>query len=151
MIKRNRYTCIAYVTQFGFRGLGVQQMQLADERSLVFNGTMYVKKRGRTTGDTIGKLVGDSMFVRVYSTQVHRESYDFENCFAVKQTDDDATFFERGDSGSGVFLIDEDNSLKPLGIAFASFCSKTAVCKIRQIADAFNVSVYEDEEQMDTS
>lgn len=112
---------------------------------------MLVKKRGRTTGDTIGKLDGDCMHVRVYSTQVPRQYYEFENCFAVIQQDNN-TFFDKGDSGSGVFLIDKnDSSLKPLGIAFAFFGSKTAVCKIRQIANAFNVTVYEDEEQMDTS
>lgn len=61
-------------------------------------------------------------------------------------------FLDKGDSGSGVFVIDErDNSLKPLGIAFAFYCSKTAVCKIGQITDAFNVSVYDHEELMDIS
>lgn len=105
---------------------------------------MLVKKRGRTTGDTIGKLVGDCMYVCVNSTQVPGLYYEFQNCFAI-----DNIFFDKGDSGSGVFVIDErDNSLKPLGIAFAFYCS---VCKLGQITSAFNVSVYDYEELMDTS
>lgn len=113
---------------------------------------MLVKKRGRTTGDTIGKLVGDCMYVRVPSTQIKDRFYEFVNCFAVKQKDKTKHFFEQGDSGSGVFAIDgKDNSLKPLGIAFASYCTKTAVCKIGQITNAFNVSVYDYKELMDTT
>lgn len=142
------------VTQFVLCELFSEKIQLPDEKSLVFNGNMLVKKRGRTTGDTIGKLVDDSMCVRVYSTEVHGRYYEFKNCFGVIKTDDETTFFDAGDSGSGVFLIDEkDNSLKPLGIAFAFLRStrKTSVCKIRQITNAFNVSVYEYEELMDIS
>lgn len=49
-------------------------------------------------------------------------------------------------------MIDEnDRSLKPPGIAFAFFSSKTAVCKIGQITNAFNVSVYDNKQLMDTS
>lgn len=127
-------------------------MHLPDENSLLFNGSLLVKKRGRTTGDTNGKLVDGCFFVRVHSTNVQGRYYKFENCFAVKKINKETNFFDKGDSGSGVFLIDEkDNSLKPLGIAFAFYRSKTAVCKIRQIINAFNVSVYEYEELMDTS
>lgn len=122
-------------------------MHLVDEESLVFDGSMLVKKRGSSTGDTIGKLAGESEYIRVYSTEIPGRYYDFENCFAVKQIDDDTKFFEGGDSGSGVFLIDtQNNSEKPLGIAFAFACSKikTYVCKIRQITNLFDVSVYDD-------
>ncbi len=48
-----------------------EEIYLPDENSLQFNGSILVKKRGRTTGDTIGKLVNDCMYVRVYSTKVH--------------------------------------------------------------------------------
>lgn len=129
----------------------LEEIYLPDENSLQFNGSILVKKRGRTTGDTFGKLVNDCMYVRVYSTKVHGRYYEFKNCFAVKQKDE-TTFFDKGDSGSGVFLNDKkDNSLKPLGIAFAFFRSKTAFCKIRQITDSFKVSVYGYEEPMDLS
>lgn len=133
-------------------GFFSEEIHLPNENSLLFNGSMSVKKRGRTTGDTIGKLVGDCMPISVPCTKVHQRYYEFENCFVVKHNAE-TIFFDKGDSGSGVFLIDEnDNSLKPLGIAFAYFLSsKTAVCKIRQITNAFNVSVYGYEEPMDIS
>lgn len=127
-------------------------LQEADENNLEYDGSRSVTKRGRTTGDTTGKLVGDCMYVRVYSTQVPVGYYEFQNCFAVEQTDNSQRFFEKGDSGSGVFVIDDnDRSLKPLGIAFAFYCSKTAVCKIGQITNAFKVAVYDNEQLMDTS
>lgn len=130
-----RFNCCAQFKFLDFYFL--EEIYLPDENSLQFNRSILVKKRGRTTGDIIGKLVNDCMYVRVYSTKVHGRYYEFKYCFAVKQKDE-TTFFHKGDSGSGVFLIDKkDNSLKPLGIAFTFFQSKTAVCKIRQITDAF--------------
>ena len=57
-----------------------------------------------------------------------------------------------GDSGSGVFVLNKkDNSLKPLGIAFARYSPLTAVCCKRKIMDAFNVSIYHQNEPMDQS
>lgn len=124
----------------------------ADENNLEFDGSILVKKRGRTTGDTTGKLVGSCMYVCVHSTQVPGRYYEFQNCFAVEDLKNGPRFFDKGDSGSGVFVIDEnDRSLKPLGIAFAFYCSKTAVCKIGQITNAFNLSIYDNEQLMDTS
>lgn len=145
----SRFTC---GTQFIFFYLFfLEKIHLPDENSLQFNGSLLVKKRGRTTGDTIGKLVDDCLYICVDSTKVQGRYYVFEKCFAVKGRDE-TKFFDKGDSGSGVFLIDKkDNSLKALGIAFAFFQTKTAVCKIRQITDAFNVSVYGYEEPMDIS
>lgn len=129
-------------------------MHLPDEDSLDFKGSMMVKKRGRTTGVTLGKLVDKSCNFKIISKAVNEKYYDFKNCFVVKQINEKSPFFAEGDSGSGVFLIDEkDGSLKPLGIAFAFAHRglKTYVCKIKQITNAFDVSVYEDEELMDTS
>lgn len=129
-------------------------MHLADEGSLDFEGSMMVKKRGRTTGVTLGKLVDKSGNFKINSKAVIGKYYNFKNCFVVQQINENSPFFAEGDSGSGVFLIDEkDGSLKPLGIAFAfsHWQSKTFVCKIEQITNAFDVSVYEDEELMDTS
>lgn len=61
-------------------------------------------------------------------------------------------FFLPGDSGSAVFLIDEkDQQEKALGIAFALGNRQTAVCDIRKIAEALNVTVYRKEEPMEIS
>lgn len=129
-------------------------MRLADEDSLDFKDSMMVKKRGRTTGVTLGKLVDKSCNFKINSKAVKGKYYNFKDCFVVQQINEKSPFFAEGDSGSGVFLIDEKNgSLKPLGIAFAfsHWRLKTYVCKIEQITNAFDVSVYEDKELMDTS
>lgn len=69
--------------------------------------------------------------------------YFFESCFAIEDMDDQ--FFDLGDSGSGVFLTENRNPTKPLGIAFAKLDYEpiTFVCRINQIAEAFNLRVYE--------
>lgn len=71
----------------------LEKIHLADENNLVFGGGMLVKKRGRTSGDTTGKLVGDCLYVRVYSTEVRGRYYEFENCFSVKPKDKTTRFF----------------------------------------------------------
>lgn len=131
-----------------------EQKRLADEDSLDFKDSMMVKKRGRTTGVTLGKLVDRFCNFKINSKAVKGKYYNFKDCFVVQQINEKSPFFAEGDSGSGVFLIDEKNgSLKPLGIAFAfsHWRLKTYVCKIEQITNAFDVSVYEDKELMDTS
>lgn len=75
--------------------------------------------------------------------------YFFESCFAIE--DMNAQFFDLGDSGSGVFLTENLNPTKPLGIAFAKLDYEpiTFVCRINQIAEAFNLRVYEILKQID--
>lgn len=105
-----RFNCCAQFQLLDFYFF--EEIYVPDENSLQFNGSILVKKRGRTTGDFTGKLVNDCMYVRVYSTKVHGRYYEFKNCFAVKQKDE-TTFFDKGNSGSGVCLIDKkDNPLK---------------------------------------
>lgn len=64
-----------------------------------------------------------------------------------------ALFFERGDSGSGVFSMESRVPTTPLGIAFAKhlISQKPAVCRIDEIVNAFNLCLYQYEESMETS
>lgn len=75
--------------------------------------------------------------------------YFFDRCFAVK--DINGPFFNLGDSGSGVFLTENENPTKPLGIAFAKLDLEpiTFVCRIDQVAKAFKLRLYEIVENMD--
>lgn len=53
-------------------------------------------------------------------------------------------FFDEGDSGSGVFLLDDCNrNMTPLGIAFArgDLTNTTFVCKIQHIVEKFQLSL----------
>lgn len=55
-------------------------------------------------------------------------------------------FFEPGDSGSGVYLIDKRGKKKPLGIAFArSIYGDTVACRIENVTRAFDLSLNDDE------
>lgn len=65
----------------------------------------------------------------------------FFNCYAIEDITEQEAFFRQGDSGSGVFVIEKDETLKPLGIAFASLFSQTAVCKIDSIIDKLDLTI----------
>ena len=126
------------------------ELQMAEEEELTFDGTTYVEKTGRTTGKTIGKLFCENFVVSVQNKFCNGNFYIFNDCNAI--IDDGTDFFMLGDSGSGVFVLDKKkNSLNPLGIAFARYNSHTAVCRINKIVDAFNCSMYHEDEPMDVS
>lgn len=104
-------------------------------------------KRGGSTGETEGLLTGNTFNVCVDFNS--GGFYYFARCFSIKSID--RPFFEQGDSGSGVFLMENGRPTKPLGIAFAKLLihNKTAVCRIDKIVEAFGLSVYQNEEPME--
>lgn len=108
---------------------------------MTFDGETKVTKSGRTTGTTIGDLTDDSLTVRVDTSFLSRGYIAFFNCYAVEDITEYGAFFRQGDSGSGVFVIEKDETLKPLGIAFASLFSQTAVCKIDSILDKLDLTI----------
>lgn len=104
-----------------------------------------VVKRGNKTGITEGILRGIYSSARIDSMSTPGHFYYFNNCFGVYDQDDGPPFFEAGDSGSGVFLI-QNHMINPIGIAFARqrFKQLTLVCKIKDIAEKFNLSICQD-------
>lgn len=114
-----------------------------------------VKKKGRATGETEGILVSDisTVFVTDTTSPISPIRYRFDYCYEIKNRYAGVKFFEPGDSGSGVYLIDNEGRKKAIGIAFAHRFDGTAyACRIEQITKAFNVSLYDVEETpMDTS
>lgn len=125
-------------------------MQIVEEKSLNFDNTIVIK-RGKVTGDTEGWLMSDSGSVGVKRDLTTGYTYQFDNCYLIKSTTKDKSFFCKGDSGSAVF-VKEDGKLKPLGIAFAfSANGETYACRIDKIVQAFNLSILEEEEDMETS
>lgn len=125
-----------------------RHMQIVEEKSLNFENTIVIK-RGITTGDTEGWLMSDKCSACVKKDLTTGYTYQFDNCFVIKSTTED-TFFDKGDSGSAVF-VKEDGKLKPLGIAFAFSANETYACRIDKIVQAFNLSILEEEEDMETS
>lgn len=97
-----------------------------------------VFKIGRTTGPTTGHLkrTGTSL---TFKMDKAKEFMIFKQCYSVEGNGE--SFFQKGDSGSGVFVITNDGTLKPLGIAFAFSMSETAVCKIETIVDKLDLVI----------
>lgn len=144
-IRYFHYKCIYLILFFL---TDIKKLQIADGRNLRFDRSIKVFKRGGTTGETEGYLSDNSLSVCLDFTNGF---YFFDRCYAVESIN--SPFFEPGDSGSGVFLIENGVPTKPLGIAFAfqKRSQTTAVCRIDKIIDAFNLSVYQyEEESMET-
>lgn len=106
---------------------------------------LKVTKKGNKTGVTYGIIHEVVTSARIYSntdTEFGR-FYSFNNCYCVRDVRNDKPFFEIGDSGSGVFLIDEHNRrIVPLGIAFAR--GRFGFSKIKHIAEKFQLKIYQD-------
>lgn len=131
----------------------IRPISTADDSTLTFDGTTVVVKRNKLTGNTYGVLISDNLRVVVQSPFPYARMYFFDNCFGVRSMNENEPFFGLGESGSAVYVKGKNNILMPLGIAFAFGPNGvTYVCRIDKIIQAFNVSIYqvEDEEDMET-
>lgn len=115
-------------------------LPVADDKNLTFDGTMEVIKSGRSTGTRVGVLQHNILSVRVDKSFLSRGYFAFFKCYAIGNTKSKA-FFKGGDSGSGVYVIEKDGTLKPLGIAFAYLLSQTAVCRIDEIIESLGLEI----------
>lgn len=129
----------------------IRPISTADDSTLTFDGTTVVIKRNKPTGNTYGVLISNKTSVEVWGP--FPEMCFFDNCFGVRSMNKDKPFLGSGESGSAVYVKGKNNILMPLGIAFACQADGvTCVCRIDKIIQAFNVSIYqvEDEEDMET-
>lgn len=113
----------------------LQVVKQEEQEHYLFN---KVLKKGKTTGTTYGYLKDNNISLKV---NIFNSYIMFHNCFAVSSNAEDKPFFEQGDSGAGVLVMDEDETYKPLGIAFAYLSELVAVCKIDEILDKLNLQV----------
>lgn len=121
------------------------ELNIVNEDDIQCERTTLVSKKGRSTKVTIGILSENTISIKLNNIW-------FKNCFCIYNYNDSETFFKEGDSGSGVFLIDEEGeSKKALGIAFAFSRTETCVCDIRNIVQAFDIACYEEPQLMDIS
>ena len=94
----------------------------------------------------MGKLIHDYFTVVLTDhTLAFNVFASLKGCYIIENIQDHSVFFAEGDSGSGVYLKeDEEKSKKALGIAIANskLGGETAVCDIRHITDKFNVELY---------
>lgn len=99
------------------------------------NTDLRVRKMGRTTGRTEGYLKDTIPSVKV-------KNFKFKNCYHVVNIDD-TIFFKEGDSGSGVYLIQDETISKAVGIAFAfmKYSPHTFVCRMDGIIDTLRLNL----------
>lgn len=119
---------------------GKETLKVAKEEDLIMEKDI-VTKTGRTTGKTKGCLMDDSLTVKVDRSFLSRGYFAFFNCYAIEDNADDQPFFLEGDSGSGVYVMENGKPSKPLGIAFAYLDSQTAVCNIGMIVDKLDLQI----------
>lgn len=90
---------------------------------------VYVTKTGKATDTRAGYIKEKSYHCRVIRDN---DQYKFYDCYGITQ-EGKKTFAENGDSGSSVFVVENNGTIKPLGILFANNGPLTAVCKIDEI------------------
>lgn len=107
-----------------------------------------VRKQGKVTGETEGILVSGMMTIRVDNVASPLK-YRFDFCYKIINKHGYRRFFEPGDSGSGVYLLDRRGNKRPVGIAFAfGLNGDTYVCRIAHVTRAFELSLYDVEEPL---
>lgn len=131
----------AFVKNNNCRNEEKEVLAVAKDEDLSYEGDVTVTKLGRTTGKTYGDLTDNSLTVKVDRSSRSKQYMTFYNCYAIENKSKNDFFFKEGDSGSGVFVNGKDESLKPLGIAFAFLLSQTAVCRIDTIVDKLDLKI----------
>lgn len=92
---------------------------------------VHVIKTGRATGTTTGYIKEMSFDCRFIQ---QNDCYTFYDCYGIAQEGKEI-FAKYRDSGSAVFVVEINGTLKPLGILFAIIGPITAVCKIDEIIE----------------
>lgn len=126
--------------------VALSPMPIVDDSQITFDGTTKVIKKNRITGDTEGLLMNNTITTKIGGYIPNRPLYKFYNCYEIKSINKDKPFFQQGDSGSAVFVLGKNQTVLPLGIALTCQDDTTYVCRIDKITQAFNVSIYEEEE-----
>lgn len=104
---------------------------------------LKVYKRGRTTSVTEGRLNGE-MTLRIDNPHIQGAILTLKKCLQIERSNDGSIFFDGGDSGSGVFLLEEKTRrLNPLAIAFGMFedSGTTLACPLENVLSTLNVSI----------
>lgn len=113
--------------------LDIEELTLVNEEELKpFEPNKFeVRKTGRTTGETTG-FIEDTTF----SIDKWLDCYKISKHKSVE-------FSKKGDSGSGVFLVEKDGTQKPLGILLGNLkrSKHKLVCKIDRVLDNHGLKI----------
>lgn len=120
-------------------------LKIAEEDNLTYDGNTLVMKNGYMTSTTYGRLHD---LVDHISLDPCGIKCNFHDVYSICNLSSplDLPFFLPGDSGSAVYLIDENGECnEALGIGFGIMHDDenrtlyTYVCSIRTIVDAFDI------------
>ena len=107
--------------------------------------THNVIKKGKISDVTFGYITNSKFPCRWKHLSQKGEIIVLRKCYTIARQKDDTPFMLKGDSGCGVFLIDEkERNLKPLGIGIAISKTHAVVCKIKHVLDSFDLAIYQD-------
>lgn len=107
--------------------------------------THKVIKKGKISDVTFGYITDFNFRCRWTHLSKKGEIIYLRQCYRIARQTDDKPFMLQGDSGCGVFLIDEqERILKPLGIGFAITKTHSIVCKIKHVIEYFDLAIYQD-------
>lgn len=127
-------------------------LQFVKREDLTYNER--VTKTGKATQKTYGYLT-NAIMVADMSIPGFKTEIELPELYIVKDIDENQRFLEKGDSGSGVFVVGEDQQEKVLGIGIAvSLPRREAyVCKIDKIVTNLELTLvrYTDDKQKETS
>lgn len=105
-----------------------------------------VRKKGKVIGIVEGILVS-GLFMMVIIRVVYFKIYRFDFCYRIIDKFGVRIFFEFGDFGLGVYLIDSGGKKIFLGIVFVrGIYGDIVVCRIENVIWVFDLLLYDEEE-----
>lgn len=126
-------------------------LAVVGKKDLTSKKIKKVMKIGRKTNQTEGSLTHKKYMLSVTFNKTPHSNVRciFKNPYVVRDTKKDQPFFQRGDSGSGVFVLGEENlPKKALGIAFGMSLKYplTFYCMIDEILDKLDLKLVSNHE-----
>lgn len=125
------------------------------ESSSPFDADPYkeytVVKIGSESGHTTGDLKHGFCSIRKLFPNIPGMYLQLEDCYKIYDRNNQP-FFELGDSGAAVFVVDETNSSqRPLALAIGKQTDHeiTAACPIKNILEVLNLSIVQPAQPMD--
>lgn len=115
------------------------------------NREYEVVKIGSESGHTTGNLKPGYCFIRKTFPNIPGMYLQLDDCYTIYDRNNQP-FFEPGDSGAAVFVVDETNSSQhPLALAFGKQTNHeiTAACPIKNILEVLNLSIVQPAQPMD--
>lgn len=107
--------------------------------------THKVIKNGKISDVTFGNKTDFNFSFRWKQLSQKGEIICLRQCYRIARLKGDKPFMLKGDSGCGVFLLDEqERILKPLGIGFGITKTHSIVCKIKHVVEYFDLAIYQD-------